>query len=384
MTKKDYYETLGVKKDANEKEVKSAYRRLAKKHHPDVNKDSGAEEKFKEISEAYEVLIDQDKRANYDRVGHAGAENMFGQNGFKWSDFTHFSDVEDLFDRDFFGRDIFNVFFKGFREQPRRGPVRGNDLRYDIEISLEDASKTINTEINIPRTETCPVCRGLGAKSDSEVKACPICNGTGQEKREKHTPFGKFLSVATCSRCNGKGKIIGKPCDECKGVGRVKRMRKISIKIPAGVDTGSRLRIIGEGDAGSRNGPSGDLYIITHISPHEFFRRRGDDIHCEIPLTFAQAALGAEVEVPTIKSKMKLKIPPGTQTGTNFRMRGEGMPKLRGSGRGDHYVKVKTTTPKKLTRQQKELFEELAKTEKLSENGKIFNKIRDNVKGVFR
>ncbi|MBN2014073.1 MAG: molecular chaperone DnaJ [Candidatus Altiarchaeota archaeon] len=368
MAKRDYYEVLGIGKDASEQEIKRAYRKLAKKYHPDVNKGEGAEDKFKEVSEAYEVLIDPEKRANYNRFGHAGAESIFGREGFKWSDFTHFSDIEDLFDRDFFGRDIFDVFFRGFREQPRRGPVQGNDLRYDLNISLEDAANGLNTEIHVPRTETCPTCDGLGAKSNSDVKTCSLCNGSGQEKKERITPFGKFVSVTTCSGCNGSGRIIEKPCPECRGTGKIRRMRKISVKIPRGVDTGSRLRITGEGDAGLRGGPSGDLYIIMHVVPHEFFQRDGDDVYCDIPVTFSQTALGSEIEVPTLKSKVRLKIPQGTQSGTLFRLRDEGMPKLRGSGRGDQYVRVRVVTPKKLSKRQRELLEELSETEELEEN----------------
>lgn len=368
MAKRDYYEVLDVGKDASGQEIKKAYRRLAKKYHPDVNKGDGAEEKFKEVSEAYEILIDPEKRARYDRFGHAGAESIFGREGFKWSDFTHFSDIEDLFDRDFFGRDIFDVFFRGFREQPRRGPVKGNDLRYDLNISLEDAVNGLNTEINVPRTETCSACNGLGAKSNSDVKTCSICNGSGQEKKERITPFGKFVSVTTCGRCKGEGRIVEKPCPECMGSGKIRRMRKISVKIPRGVDTGSRLRIMGEGDAGLRDGPNGDLYIIVHVLPHEFFQRDGEDIYCEIPITFSQSAIGAEVEAPTLKSKARLKIPAGTQSGTIFRLRGEGMPRLRGSGRGDQYVKVRVVTPKKLSKRQMELLDEFAGTEELQEN----------------
>lgn len=384
MAKRDYYEVLGVGRDADEQEVKRAYRRLAKKYHPDVNKSPDSEDKFKELSEAYEVLIDPEKKANYDRFGHAGAESMFGRNGFKWSDFTHFSDIEDLFDRDFFGRDIFDVFFKGFRGEPQRGPVKGNDLRYDLNISLEDVASDFNTEIHVPRTEKCPTCNGTGAKSDSDIKTCPVCNGSGQEKRERRTPFGQFVSLTTCNRCHGEGRIIDRPCTECNGTGKIRRMRKISLKIPAGVDTGSRLRIANEGDSGLRGGPPGDLYILIHVLPHEFFRREGSDLYCEIPITFSQAVLGAEIEVPTLKSKARIKIPPGTQTGTIFRLRGEGIPRLRTNVRGNQNVRVNAVTPKNLSKRQRELFEELAEIEKAKDGETLIGRFKNNVGGMFR
>jgi len=384
MTKRDYYEVLGVGRDATEREIKRAYRRLAKKYHPDVNKAPDAEEKFREISEAYEVLIDPEKRANYDRFGHAGTESIFGKGGFKWSDFTHFSDIEDIFGRDFFGRDIFDVFFRGFRGETRRGPVKGNDLSYDLEISLEDAALGLNTELRIPRTEKCPTCNGTGARSPADIKTCPRCNGTGQEKRERRTPFGQFVSITTCSRCHGEGKIIERPCPECNGTGRIRRMRKISVKIPPGVDTGSRLRIANEGDAGVRGGPPGDLYVVIHVLPHEFFRREENDLYCEIPITFSQAALGAEIEVPTLRSKARIKIPPGTQTGTIFRLKGKGIPRLRGGGRGDQNVKIRVVTPKKLNRRQRELFEELSKIEKMKEDEGIIGRFKNSVSSMFR
>ncbi len=384
MAKRDYYEVLGVGRDADEQEVKRAYRRLAKKYHPDVNKSPDSEDKFKELSEAYEVLIDPEKKANYDRFGHAGAESMFGRNGFKWSDFTHFSDIEDLFDRDFFGRDIFDVFFKGFRGEPQRGPVKGNDLRYDLNISLEDVASGFNTEIHVPRTEKCPTCNGTGAKSDLDIKTCPVCNGSGQEKRERRTPFGQFVSLTTCNRCHGEGRIIDRPCTECNGTGKIRRMRKISLKIPAGVDTGSRLRIANEGDSGLRGGPPGDLYILIHVLPHEFFRREGSDLYCEIPITFSQAVLGAEIEVPTLKSKARIKIPPGTQTGTIFRLRGEGIPRLRTNVRGNQNVRVNAVTPKNLSKRQRELFEELAEIEKAKDGETLIGRFKNNVGGMFR
>lgn len=361
--KHDYYEVLGIGRDAREDEIKKAYRNLAKKYHPDVNKAPDAEEKFKELSEAYEILIDPDKRANYDRFGYAGAESIFGREGFKWSDFTHFSDIEDLFGRDFFGRDIFDVFFGGERRASRTGPMRGSDLRYDLNITLEDAAFGLKTEINAPRTGVCDLCKGTGAKPGTKINTCPTCNGTGQERRERRTPFGQFVSITTCSRCHGEGKIIESHCPRCNGTGNIRHTRKISVKIPPGVETGSHLRISGEGDSGIRGGPPGDLYVVIYIRPHEFFRREDDNIVCEIPITFSQAALGDEIEVPTLRSRVRIKIPPGTQTGTVFRLRGEGIPHLNGRGKGDQNVIVKLKTPEKLGKEQRELFEKLAKTE---------------------
>ncbi|HIE33935.1 MAG TPA: molecular chaperone DnaJ [Candidatus Altiarchaeales archaeon] len=376
MAKRDYYEVLGVDRNASPEDIKRAYRRLAKKYHPDVNKDPNAEEKFKEISEAYEVLIDPDKRTNYDRFGHAGAESFFGRGGFDWSNFTHFSDIEDLFNRDFFGRDIFDVFFGGPRRASRKGPVRGSDLRFDMEISLEDAYSGLNTEINIPRTEKCDTCKGSGARSDKDIKTCPVCGGTGQMKSERRTPFGQFVSITTCRRCQGEGKIIENPCPKCNGTGLIQNFRKIRVKIPAGVDTGHRLRVKGEGDVGIRGGPPGDLYVVIHVKPHKIFERHGDDLFLEIPITFSQAALGAEIEVPTLESKAKIKIPPGTDTGTVFRLGGKGMPHLGGKGRGDENIRVRIVTPKRLSAREKELFEELAKLENEPKDG-IFDRIRN-------
>jgi len=380
MAKRDYYEILGVGRDATEQDIKRAYRRLAKKYHPDVCKEPDAEEKFKEISEAYEVLIDPEKRANYDRFGHAGTESIFGGRGFTWEDFTHFSDIEDLFGRDFFGRDIFDVFFRGSKRASQTGPLRGNDLRYDLTITLEDAAFGIRTEISVPRTESCSKCNGTGAKSGA-TKTCPVCNGTGQERHERRTPFGQFVSITTCSKCGGTGKIITEYCPYCQGTGKIQRTRRISVKIPPGVDSGSRLRLTGEGEAGLRGGPPGDLYVVIHVQPHEFFKRENDDVYCEIPITFSQAALGDEVEVPTLRSKAKIKIPPGTQTGTIFRLKGQGIPHLNSRGKGDQKVRVRVVTPKKLTKREREIFEELREIDKKKPELKSFiGRIRD----VFR
>lgn len=378
MPKQDYYDILGVDRDASHKEIKKAYRRLARKYHPDVNDSEGAEEKFKEISEAYEVLSDSQKRQQYDRFGRTG-EDMFGGGGFSWQDFSHFSDIEDLFrGGDFFGRDIFDVFFGGRRRRKKR-PRRGRDLRYDLEISLEDAASGVTTEIQVPRTEKCQECEGSGARKGTSPKTCPQCKGTGQVRKERKTPFGYFASVTTtCGKCGGEGKIIEEPCPECGGSGKIQKSRKISVKIPPGVESGSRIRLGGEGDSGYKGGPSGDLYVVIHVMPHEFFKREGDNLRCKIPITFSQAALGTEVEVPTLEEKAKLKIPSGTQSGTVFRLKGEGIPHLHGRGKGDQLVEVKVVTPENLNSEQKELFQELSQFEEIPSEGKgWFEKIKN-------
>jgi molecular chaperone DnaJ len=383
MANRDYYEILGLGRDASQDEIKKAYRKLAKKYHPDVSKDAGAEEKFKELSEAYEVLIDPQKRESYDHYDQSGAESAFGKGGFTWSDFTHFSDIQDIFGRDFFGRDIFDVFMGGGRDAGRRGPLRGNDLRYDLGITLEDAASGLKTEIAVPRTEICGECKGTGARPGTEPAACYVCRGTGQERREKSTPFGRFITVAACSKCRGEGTVIENPCPKCSGAGRTRNTRRISVKVPAGVDTDSHLRIPGEGNAGSRGGTPGDLYVVIHVNPHEFFRRDGSDLYCEIPVTFSQAALGDVVEVPTLKGRAMLKIPPGTQTGTIFRLKGEGMPDLRGKAKGDEKVQVRIVTPKSMGKREVEIFEELSKIEESRGAGVkgFIGKFVDDVKG---
>jgi molecular chaperone DnaJ len=360
MTKRDYYEILGVPRNASKEEIKRAYRRLALKYHPDRNKSPDAEEKFKEISEAYGVLSDDTKRAQYDRWGHAGIEGRYSP-----EDIFRTINFEDIFgDLGFdFGFDsIFDMFF-GRRRGRRAGPRKGADLRADIEISLEDAYRGIETVVSYPRLEECNACNGSGAAPGTSPRTCPTCGGSGQTGYTKRTLFGQFTSVTTCGTCKGEGKVIDTPCRQCRGTGLVQRTRKISVKIPPGVDDGSRLRIPGEGEAGERGGPPGDLYVVVHIKPHEFFVREDEDILCEVPITFSQAALGAEIEVPTLDGKAKLKIPPGTQSGTIFRLKGKGMPSLKGYGRGDQHVRVIVRTPTNLSNREKELFRELAKLE---------------------
>ncbi|MCG2783211.1 MAG: molecular chaperone DnaJ [Candidatus Altiarchaeales archaeon] len=359
MTKRDYYEVLDIGKDAGKDEIKKAYRKLARKYHPDVNKDAGAEDKFKEMSEAYEVLADDNKKANYDGLGHAGAQAGFSGGGFSWDDFSHFDDISDIFGRDFFGRDIFDVFFGGQGRRRGSSAKRGSDVRYDVEIDLEGAAFGVEKEISVRRNETCDECSGTGAKSPSDIVSCPTCGGAGQLKQARRPPFGQFVTVTACIESKGAGRIIKKPCTRCEGTGRKSRSRKMSVNIPAGVESGSYLKLREEGDSGMKGGSSGDLYVVIHVKPHNEFRREGSDIVFELPISFSQAALGDEVEVPTLQERVTMRIPAGTQTGTLFKLKGEGIHKLHGRGRGDELVRVQVVTPDKLSGRHKELFREL-------------------------
>lgn len=350
MDKRDYYEVLGVSRNATSDEIKKAYRKLARKYHPDANPgDKDAEAKFKEISEAYVVLSDPEKRAGYDRFGHAGADGQ-GFGGFEG-----FGDFGGL-------GDIFEMFFGGGgRTRRRTGPERGQDIRTDMEISLEEAAFGLEREVKVPRVETCGTCGGSGAAAGSKPKTCLACAGTGQVQFTQSTPFGRIVQSRTCDRCRGTGQVIEKPCPTCRGAGSVRKTRSIKVKVPPGVDNGSRLRLAGEGEAGTRGGPPGDLYVYIHVKQHKLFRREGDDLICEIPLSFVQAALGDEIDVPTLEGKEKLKIPEGTQPGTVFRIRGKGIPHLNGFGRGDQHVRIKVMIPGKLSEKQKELLREFAR-----------------------
>jgi molecular chaperone DnaJ len=376
MAKRDYYEVLGVSKTATDDEIKKAFRKLARQYHPDVNKDNSkaAEAKFKEANEAYSVLSDPQKRAAYDQYGHAANDPNFGagMGGFGDTGFDGFGD-------------IFDMFFGGGRgtHRQRNGPQRGNDLRYDLEVDFEAAAFGKETVVEIPRTETCPTCHGNGAKPGTPIKTCPVCNGTGQVQVTQNTAFGRFVNVRTCERCHGEGKTIETPCPECRGSGRVRKTRKIDVKIPAGVESGSRLRISGEGEAGLRGGSPGDLYIYIYVKKHPEFERQGDDIYSEVKISMAQATLGTNIMVSTLDGKVELKIPEGTQYGTSFRLRGRGVTHLRGQGRGDHYVKVKISTPTRLTGEQRELFKKLALSfgEHLSADDKGF---MDRVRDAFK
>lgn len=376
--KRDYYEVLGVGKDATEQEIKKAYRRLARQFHPDVNKDDpDAEAKFKEVSEAYQVLSDPEARARYDQYGHAafdrtagggGGFDPFGAGGFGGG----FGGFEDIFD----------MFFGGERRRPA-GPRQGADLRYDMEISFEEAAFGVETEIEIPRTEVCPHCRGNQAEPGTPIRPCPQCGGTGELRQARETPFGRFVNVQPCGRCRGEGKVVETPCKECRGAGAVHRRRKIKVKIPAGVDDGFRVRLAGEGEAGERGGPPGDLYVFISVRPHEIFTRHGNDIACEIPISFTQAALGDEIEVPTLSGRAKLKVPEGTQSGTRFRLRGHGVQDARGYGKGDQYVTVRVVTPTRLSARQRELLKEFAAAggESVDPAKGFFDRVKDALKG---
>jgi len=365
-SKRDYYEVLGVRREANDQELKQAYRRLALKYHPDKNPgDQEAEERFKELNEAYQVLSQAEIRARYDRFGHAGvgagatAGAGFGQG---------FPGFEDLFDMFGMG-DIF-----GGRGSRRAGPRRGSDLRYDIELTLEEAATGLKTKIRVPRLETCETCRGTGAAEGSEPVRCSACAGSGQVRYQQ----GFFSVSRTCTTCRGSGRVIRNVCRECRGEGRVEREKTLEIKIPAGVDNGSRLRIAAEGEAGELGAGRGDLYVIVHVKEHDFFERRDANLYCTVPISFAQAALGAEVSVPTLDGEQNLKMGEGTQSGSVFRLKGKGMPGLGGRGRGDLFVSISVTTPTHLSREQRRILEELAKLEADTQQDRgIVNKVKD-------
>jgi molecular chaperone DnaJ len=366
--KRDYYDVLGVSRNADKDEIKAAYRKLAFQYHPDRNKSPDAEEKFKEISEAYAVLSDDEKRRLYDQFGHAGIDGRYTQ-----EDIFGGVDFDSLF-RDFgfgpFGS-IFEMFFGGRRP---RGPARGRDLEADVTVTLEEAATGIEKEVTIPRVETCDICHGTGARPGTSPKTCPKCQGSGRIEYGSSSGFGRFFQIVTCDRCGGRGTVVEFPCQDCRGTGQVRRTRKIRVRIPPGVDTGSYLRLAGEGEAGERGAPRGDLLIAIRVKPHPLLRREENDLYCEVPISIIQATLGAEIEVPTLGSKALLKIPPGTQPGTIFRLKGKGMPVLNGYGRGDQLVKVLVRVPTRLTSRQRQLLGELAKEmgEEIEREGKGF------------
>ena len=358
--KRDYYEVLGVSKDATPEEIKKAYKKMVLKYHPDRNKDNKEEarEKSKEVNEAYEVLSDQKKRAEYDQFGHAafsgGAGGGFGDfGGFRSSDFGGFSGAAGGFG------DIFDMFF-GDRGASRNGPVRGSDLRRDLEITFEEAAFGTKTEVEIERDETCTECHGSGAANGTKPETCPECKGTGQVQQVHNTPFGRIMNSRPCSRCGGTGKFIKNPCKACHGTGKQVKRKKVSVTIPKGVDQGQRVRVSGAGGAGSRGGENGDLYVYIFIKPHDLFKRQGTDVIVEVPISFVQASLGDTVQVPTLDGAVDLKIPAGIQSGKVLRIKGKGIPSLRGGGRGDQHVIVKVLTPQKLSTKQKELLKEFA------------------------
>ena len=353
MVKRDYYEILAVPRNANEEEIKKAYRQLALKYHPDRNPgDKKAEEKFKEASEAYEVLRDPEKRHLYDQFGHEG---------LKGTGFSGFAGFEDIFSS--FG-DIFDDFFGfGFGDRGRRRRTyarRGADLRYDFSISFRDAAFGKEKEIETEKHETCETCTGTGVKPGKSKQTCPYCGGKGQISQTQ----GFFTISSTCSKCHGQGEIITHPCKDCKGRGTVIKPKRLKVKIPAGVETGMRLKLNGEGEAGERGGPPGDLYVVLHVEPDPFFERQGNDILCQLPISFSQAALGATIEAPTLNGSENITLPPGIQSGQIYTIKGAGIPYLHGRGRGDELVQVVVKTPTTLSRRQVKLFEELASLEK--------------------
>ena len=353
MNKRDYYETLGVSKSASDAEIKSAYRKLAMKYHPDRNPDDkAAEEHFKKAAEAYAVLADGEKRSMYDRFGHAGVRSAAGTGG--GFDPTIFSGFEDILGGlgDIFG---FGDLLGGGRR--RGGPQRGGDLRYDLEISFEESARGAETTIQIPRNEHCDACSGSGAAPGSSPTVCSQCRGQGQVRFQQ----GFFTVARTCPHCHGTGRMITKPCQTCRGAGRVARERKITVKIPAGIATGQQLRLQGEGEAGSAGGPPGSLFVVVHVQEHEFFRREGLNLFCEIPVNFTTLSLGGEIQVPTLDGPENVKVAEGTQTGTTLRLRGKGMPDVGGRDKGDLFATVQVRTPKKLTREQRQLLDQLAK-----------------------
>ena len=377
MSKRDYYAVLGLGRDATDQDIKSAYRKLALKYHPDRNPgDKAAEDKFKEAAEAYSVLADPDKRGRYDRFGHAAVSGAAG--GGAGFDPTIFAEFDDIFGSlsDLFG-------FGGGRR--RGGPQRGADLRYDLDITFDQSAHGVETSIQIPRREACETCRGTGAAAGSSPTTCPQCRGAGQLRYQQ----GFFTVARTCGQCRGSGKVITKPCQTCHGAGAVEKLRKLTVKIPAGIASGQRLRLSGEGEAGAQGGPPGDLYVVIQVEEHPFFRRDGNDLACEIPVNFTTLALGGEINVPSIDGDNEtetVKIPEGTATGSVFRLRGKGIKDVSGRGRGDLLVTVQAITPRKLTREQRKVLEQLAEmlppqkfepTPRESDDRNLFDKVKD-------
>ena len=371
VSKRDYYEVLGVDQNASVDEVKKAYRKLARTYHPDVNKADDAEAKFKEVKEAYDILSDPQKKSQYDQFGHTDPNQGFGGGG-AGGDFGGFNDIFDMF----FGGG-------GGRRNPN-GPRQGADLQYTMTLEFKEAVFGKDTEIEIPREENCNTCSGSGAKPGTKPETCSHCGGSGQLNVEQNTPFGRVVNRRVCNHCEGTGKMIKDKCSTCAGKGKVRKRKKISVKVPAGIDHGQQMRVSGQGEAGANGGPAGDLYVVFNVKSHEFFERDGEDIHCEMPLTFTQVALGDEIEVPTLNGKIKLKIPAGTQTGTNFRLRGKGVPNVHGRGQGDQHVIVRVVTPKNLSEKEKDIMREFAETNgshTIEEQDSFFAKVKRAFKG---
>ena len=373
-TTRDYYEILGVSKDTSVEDIKKKYRKLALQYHPDKNKEAGAEEKFKEISEAYAILSDTEKRAQYDRFGHAGIDGQYtAEDIFRGADFSGFGD-------------IFEMFFGGGRRGGPMGPRRGGDLQYDLYITFEEAAFGVRKDIDLPRTERCSTCSGTGAKVGTIPKRCPACGGTGQVRTTRSTLGMQFVSTTSCGTCHGRGQIIESPCSVCSGAGRVRSRKTITVNVPAGADSGMTLRLSGEGDAGEPGAPSGDLYIITHVMEHKYFKRVDYDVISELSIPFTQAALGADIMVETLYGKVKMNIPAGTQTHSVFRLKDKGIQHLQGHGKGDQLIRLIIKTPTKLTQEQKELlrqFEYLSNGKKPEGEGKSNTEKHKKSKGLF-
>ena len=372
--KRDYYEVLGVTKGASEDEIKKAYKKMARKYHPDLNPgDKDAEEHFKEVNEAYEVLSDPDKKARYDQYGHAGVDPNFGA-GAGFDGNFDFGDLGDIFGS-FFG----GGFGGGGRRTNPNAPQRGESIRMSLAISFEEAAFGCEKAVTVERLEQCETCHGNGCAPGTTPEVCPDCRGTGQVQVRRQTPMGVFATSSPCPKCGGKGQIIHQPCKDCHGSGTVRRRKTIQASIPAGIDNGQTISIRGQGNAGKNGGPAGDLLIVVAVRPHEIFRREGTSVLCEAPITFTQAVLGGELEIPTIDGKVKYTIPEGTQSGTTFRLKGKGIPGLNGRGRGDQYVTVNIETPRNLNREQKEAlrkFSELLGEKNYEEHKGFFGKFK--------
>ncbi len=372
--KRDYYEVLGVARGASEDEIKKAYRKLAKQYHPDLNPgDKTAEAHFKEVNEAYEVLSDQDKRAKYDQFGHAGVDPNFGGGDFGGFGGAGFADFERM-------NDIFGSFMGGFGGggTRRNGPMQGETLRSSVTISFEEAVFGCKKELSLTRSESCETCRGTGCEPGTTAEVCPTCHGNGSVRVQRNMGGFSFASMAQCPKCGGTGKLIHSPCKTCGGTGAVRRQRKITIQIPAGIDNGQAISLRGQGGAGQAGGPAGDLIVSVRVLPHDFFRRDGTAIYLEQPVSFLQAALGAELEIPTIDGKVKWTLPEGTQPGTTFRLRGKGVPNVNGRGRGDQFVTVSVQVPRNLSREQKEALQAFGRT-----MGESSQSEEDGLKGFF-
>ena len=356
--KRDYYEVLGVDKSASADEIKKAYRKIAKANHPDQHPgDKACEERFKEANEAYEILSDEDKRKKYDQFGHAAFDPSagYGQGGY-----GGFGGFEDIFGGGGFGDIFSSIFGGGGQSRNPNAPRRGEDVRATLNISFEEAAFGCEKEVTAPRIEQCPDCKGTGCAPGTTAETCPDCKGTGTVRTTQRTPFGMAQSTGPCSKCRGSGKIIHQPCSTCRGMGKIRRNHKMTVKVPAGIDDGQAIPVAGCGNAGSNGGPAGDLLVGIIVRPHPIFEREGTSVYMEQEISYAQAALGAEVEVPTLDGRVKLTIPEGTQPGAVFRMRGRGIPSLRGGGRGDQFVSVKLAVPRNLTGSQKELLRQFA------------------------